>query len=535
MNNGTPWSDRYIPTEPLGEGGMAQVWRAWDRRLGAWCAMKVLRSKYAEQRDARRRFLDEGRLLIQLDHRNVIHGYDLLDEDPPCVVMEVADGGSLLDWVERHGPMPPRMAVGIAIQVCKGLGAAHRANVIHRDVKPHNVLVNRKGVCKVSDFGIARIPRRDGTHDVPDATTVSQTSNDPVGTLGYMAPEQRSDPRAADFRTDIYGVGAALYHLVIGGPNPYLFAADKNPEVLRDIPEPLRAVMLKTVAYRPEDRFPNIRELSLALYYVRDQLPEDPPGTPQLAEGLPPEPKPPEGMSHNMASEGRERVEEHDIEVPTTIRRPERAPRADEGRKAAPAEPSRTSSPQSAIEGRLNRSISRGRAPPSMLSEADLRRPGLVAGTRLWVVALAMIGFVLASLLADFVYVLGYQRAAEHERDVFIGQVNRSRKSLEDTLATVPQVDVVQFRKLFDDLLHAQTLERQLKASNALGVPLEQAVDQLVNCPSCPQGRRHVAILLEEQQDWEDAHVGWIEASETFPGWIAVYLGLNRMPPLTLP
>ncbi|MEQ1501953.1 MAG: serine/threonine-protein kinase, partial [Myxococcota bacterium] len=287
--------DRFLSTDLLGEGGMARVWRAWHRQRGTWCAVKVLRPRFARERAARRRFIDEARTLVRLQHRNVIQAWEVGDEDPPFLVMEVADAGTLKDWTMRNGPMPAKMAVGVAIQVCKGIGAAHRFGVIHRDVKPQNVLVNRKGVCKVCDFGIARIRREDGSDDVPDATTVSSTTGDAMGTLGYMAPEQRSDPRRADVRTDVYGIGATLYDLIVGEPAPHLFAADKNPGLLDPIPPVLRGVLLRAVAYRPEDRYAEVGELSMALYNLRQELDEDPVHTPQLAVGLPPEPLPPQG------------------------------------------------------------------------------------------------------------------------------------------------------------------------------------------------------------------------------------------------
>ncbi|MEQ1569939.1 MAG: serine/threonine-protein kinase, partial [Myxococcota bacterium] len=287
--------DRYIATsELLGEGGMAKVWRVWNRARGTWCAVKILREKFVELPAARRRFINESRTLLRLSHRNVIAGWEVGEGEHPYLSMEVADGGTLKEWVIRHGAMPPRMAVGVAFQICKGLNAAHALGVIHRDVKPHNILVNRKGMCKVSDFGIARIPRDDGGEDVPDATTAQAT--DAMGTMGYMAPEQVSDPHRVDPRTDVYGVGATLFDLLTGHPRHNLFMAATEPEWLIEVPEVLRPVLISAVQYLPEDRYSSVLELAKELHAIRSALAPDPVDTFELAAGLLPEPAPPPGV-----------------------------------------------------------------------------------------------------------------------------------------------------------------------------------------------------------------------------------------------
>jgi hypothetical protein len=193
------------------------------------------------------------------------------------------------------------MAADVAIQICKGIGAAHQNGVIHRDVKPHNVLVNRRGSCKVTDFGIARIVREDGGEDVPEA----KATDDRVGTIGYMAPEQRSDPRLVDPRTDVYGIGATLVHLVTGRPPlSQLFYADRDRELIAEVPEELTLIVLRATAFRPDDRFPNVTELARALHEVRSTLPIIPIATPNLTADLPPEPPPPVGATVAPYMEG---------------------------------------------------------------------------------------------------------------------------------------------------------------------------------------------------------------------------------------
>lgn len=243
--------------------------------------MKLLHERLAGSERQRRRFLDEAIVLQQLDHRNVIDVLEVQsDAARPFLVMELAEGGSLMDWSRTHGPMPARMAVDLAIQMCKGLDAAHRIGVIHRDVKPHNILLTRRGVAKVTDFGIAQLPRHDGSTDVPDA--VDPTAS---GTIGYMAPEQRKDPRLVDPRTDIYGVGATLYTLLTAQTVTDLFIAERETDLLQAIPKPLRPLLLRAVNYQQDFRFRDMPAFAKALYEVRSELPEDPWNAPPLVDG----------------------------------------------------------------------------------------------------------------------------------------------------------------------------------------------------------------------------------------------------------
>ncbi|MCB9686126.1 MAG: protein kinase [Alphaproteobacteria bacterium] len=280
---------RFVVGELLGEGGMARVHRAWHVERGQWCAVKVLRQGVKDK--ARRRFLTEGALMCRLTHRNLLHGWELDDGPPPFLVMDIAEGGSLKDWVDRYGPMEPRLAVDVAIQICKGVATAHRAKVIHRDIKPHNVLIARKGVCKLTDFGIARVRAADLLQE--DVTA----SGDLMGTLGYMAPEQQSDQAQADERTDVYGIGATLYHVLKGRTPPTnLFAAGEYPETFEGIGEQLLPILLKAVSYKPDDRYDTVSELAKALHDTWELLPPPSPDAKTLMTGIPPEPPPPPGM-----------------------------------------------------------------------------------------------------------------------------------------------------------------------------------------------------------------------------------------------
>lgn len=265
---------RYEIASLLGEGGMATVYRAFDRETGEWCALKVLLAKYAERPNIRARFAAEAQAMSRIKHRNVIHVFDVGTSDArPYFAMELAQGGCLVDWVETYGAMPPRMACDVAIQICKGIGAAHRTGVIHRDIKPHNILVNRRGVCKITDFGIAQFD--------DDAASLTQTGS-VMGTLGYIAPEQRANAKDVDERTDVYSIGATLYTLLTARTTMDLFFADQEPEMLAGIAEPLVPIVLKATRYRREERYPTVRAMAKALYHAKASLPEDPPDTPSI-------------------------------------------------------------------------------------------------------------------------------------------------------------------------------------------------------------------------------------------------------------
>ena len=164
--------------------------------------------------------------------------------------------------------------------------------VVHRDVKPHNILLTRRGQCKVTDFGIAQLMMPDGRADIPNATQHSQGA---MGTLGYMAPEQRTDPHSADVRTDIYGIGATLYTLLTGTVETNLFVAERDPQKLQGVHPTLVPVLMRATAYRLDQRYPSVEELRMALFEAGKALPKDPPGSATLIQGVsepPPAPAP---------------------------------------------------------------------------------------------------------------------------------------------------------------------------------------------------------------------------------------------------
>lgn len=275
---------RYIVDEIIGEGGMAAVFRAWDTRLKMWRAIKLLLPEFHNRKKLRARFEAEAHAMARLEHRHIIRVYDVQAAGSlPYIVMELAEGGSIVDWTNKFGAMPAQLASTVTIQVCKALTAAHAEGLVHRDIKPHNILINRQGLCKITDFGIA--------HIAEDNRTKTGSS---MGTLGYMAPEQQRDSKDVDERADVYAAGATLYHLLtLESPND-LFLAEHQPSMLAGVPEPLRQAILSSTRWNRDDRCKSPHELGLSLFAARKLLAEDPTSTPPISVLCKPPPPPPD-------------------------------------------------------------------------------------------------------------------------------------------------------------------------------------------------------------------------------------------------
>lgn len=288
MNHPTTLADgRYLLVKQLGEGGMAAVYRAYDQRLQVWRAVKILSAEYANKPKLRQRFEAEAQTMALLEHKHIVRVYDVgSDGQYAYIIMELVEGGSLVDWLEAHGEMPPRMAVDVTIEFCEGIAAAHAKNVIHRDIKPHNVLVNRDGTCRVSDFGIAQVNTADQAQTKTGAV---------MGTWGYMAPEQRTNSKGVDERADVYSSAASLFTLLTNRMPMDLFASDRDDSMLEGVADPIIPVLVKATEYRREDRYPTILDFAAALRDIRGSLPDNPLDTPPLAKDPgepPPTPQP---------------------------------------------------------------------------------------------------------------------------------------------------------------------------------------------------------------------------------------------------
>jgi hypothetical protein len=264
----TVLNGRYELGELLGRGGMGEVRLARDHRLERLVAVKLLRPELAGQASVRRRFEAEARAAAQVVHPNVVLVLDTGEQDGvPFIVMEQMSGQTLRHAIKR-GPMSPERVQDLALQVLAALSAAHRAGLVHRDIKPGNILEDDDGGWKVADFGIAKsLELADG-----DLTSVGLV----LGTPAYLAPE-RLGGSPATVASDLYAVGVVLYECLAGRPpfaadSPLALAtlvATQRPEPIRthrrDLPGPLASAIDRALAADPVDRFDTAAEMALAL------------------------------------------------------------------------------------------------------------------------------------------------------------------------------------------------------------------------------------------------------------------------------
>ena len=264
---GTILGGRYRVVAPLGQGGMATIYRALDTQLGREVALKLLRPEYLRDPDFSSRFRQEAQSAASLSHPNVVTVYDY-GEDPsgPFIVMELVDGEDLATIMRRAGPLPPAQAARIAAAVARALAAAHGRGLVHRDVKPGNVLIGRDGRVKVVDFGIARAIA-EAQMTLPGTT---------LGSVHYFSPEQaRGEP--ATTASDIFALGIVLYEMLTGS-RPWEGDSAASVALARltgPVPDPLRirpaippllALVARTaMAQAPTERYPSAGLMADAL------------------------------------------------------------------------------------------------------------------------------------------------------------------------------------------------------------------------------------------------------------------------------
>jgi eukaryotic-like serine/threonine-protein kinase len=277
-------SDRYELGEILGFGGMSEVHLARDTRLHRDVAVKVLRADLARDPSFYLRFRREAQNAAALNHPAIVAVYDTGEAETssgplPYIVMEYVDGVTLRDVVHTEGPLPARRAIEIIADACQALNFSHNHGIIHRDVKPANIMISANNAVKVMDFGIARA--------LADAQGMTQTSA-VIGTAQYLSPEQASG-NAVDARSDVYSLGCVLYELLTGEPP---FVGDTPVAVayqhVREDPVPpskrhpeispeLDAVVLKALAKNPDNRYQTAAEMRADLVRVHNgEAPEAP-------------------------------------------------------------------------------------------------------------------------------------------------------------------------------------------------------------------------------------------------------------------
>jgi serine/threonine-protein kinase len=269
---------RFELEELVGEGGMSSVYRAYDSELERRVAVKILHEHYSSDPEYVERFRREARAIARLAHPNVVTVIDRGEwHGRQYIVFEHVAGENLKAIVAREGPLPIHEALELSIQVGRALAFAHELGIVHRDVKPHNVLVDAGGTAKVTDFGIAR------TVDVDDALTQTGTV---LGTGLYISPEQARGERG-DERSDQYSFGVVMYELLTGDVpyrgdtlmavamrhvrDPVPHVREKRPEV----PARVDAVVARTMAKQPSDRYPSLEDVLEALERCRLPGPDD--------------------------------------------------------------------------------------------------------------------------------------------------------------------------------------------------------------------------------------------------------------------
>ncbi len=244
---------------------MASVYKTLDHQTGELIALKLLLPHASRSERTRTRFLQEARTMAQLDHPCIVRITDVgVDQDRYFFTMELCRA-NLARHLRSHGPEHPSKALRYMFDVLAGLYQAHTAGIVHRDIKPHNMLFGQDGRIKLTDFGIARV--------MDDETSSRITgTGDTLGTIAYMAPEQRMDPRGAGPPADLFGVGATLYVLVTGRRPFDLAMAALDPMVMERVPPQLRQLIRVSTAHRPEDRYPDARSMASAFARVWEEL-----------------------------------------------------------------------------------------------------------------------------------------------------------------------------------------------------------------------------------------------------------------------
>jgi serine/threonine-protein kinase len=262
---------RYRVERPLGHGGMASVYLAHDDELDRPVALKLLSQAVGGDPDFRKRFLREAKLAARLTHPNLVAVYDAGEEDDtPYIVMECVDGEPLSELLARRGPLPAPEVVELALQACAGLQHAHDAGLVHRDVKPANLLVRNDDVLKIADFGIAR---------AGESTRLTKQGTI-LGTAAYLAPEQARGAEVTP-AADLYSLGAVLYEALTGKPP---FAASNLLELARlqeegtirpprdlepSVPRDVEAAVMRCLARDPAFRPPSAARLAQELTHTR--------------------------------------------------------------------------------------------------------------------------------------------------------------------------------------------------------------------------------------------------------------------------
>ena len=277
-------SNRYEIIEHVGIGGMSYVYKALDTKTGQIVAIKILKEELQNDEEFVKKFKDEAIASKKINHRNVVNNYDIVDEDNlHYIVLEYIEGETLNKYIKKRGRLSNEEVVSISKQIAEGLEAAHLKGIIHRDIKPQNIIIDKNNVVKITDFGIAR------------AITSTTKNISVIGTVHYISPEQIRN-ESVDYRSDIYSLGCTMYEMITG-ETPFkgddsmsIIVAhlrdnvDKPSKINKDIYKSLEKIILKATRILPRERYQNIsdmiEDLDKALInrngdYITDFIEED--------------------------------------------------------------------------------------------------------------------------------------------------------------------------------------------------------------------------------------------------------------------
>ena len=264
--------DRYEIIELIGSGGMANVYKALCHRLNRYDAVKIMRDETAQNEEFRKRFRAESQAVAMLSHPNIVSVYDVShSDDVEYIVMELIDGITLKEYLRQKGAIAPAEALDFTMQIAKALEHAHGKGIIHRDIKPQNIMLLKNGMIKVADFGIAELQN-----------DIEESNGETVGSVHYIAPEQARGA-APDARSDIYSLGIVMYEMLTGRL-PYVGDTDVEVavkhmntvpvsprEIVPEIPEELERICLKAMDADIDARYQTAGELLRDLEQVRKQ------------------------------------------------------------------------------------------------------------------------------------------------------------------------------------------------------------------------------------------------------------------------
>jgi len=261
IREGVMIGDRYEIMSQIGTGGMADVYKAIDGKLNRYVAIKVLKAEFREDATFTNKFQTEAQAAAALSHPNVVNVYDVGEEKGmQYIVMELVEGITLKEYIQKKGRLTPKEVISIAVQVCSGIEMAHNHSIVHRDIKPQNIMISKEGKVKVTDFGIAK------------ATSSNTISTNAMGSVHYTSPEQARGG-FSDSKSDIYSLGISMYEMITGklpfdGDSTVSVALkhlqeEITPpsEIVSDIPYSLERIILKCTQKSPDRRYADVGSL----------------------------------------------------------------------------------------------------------------------------------------------------------------------------------------------------------------------------------------------------------------------------------